>query len=99
MWLWSSVTPLVTIFRLWKTRGAASAKARLGEQVWGSIGTDHYAGYPGIDPRQRQLCWAHRKRELMAGSERVGETARMGLTLLADEKQLFVLWYRVREGT
>ena len=67
--------------------------------VWGIIGTDRYAGYHWIDPRQRQLCWAHLKREFIAWSERAGETARMGLALLAVEKQLFALWYRVRDGT
>ena len=99
-WLWIGVTPLVTIFRLLKTRGAAGAKELLGEEVvWGIIGTDHYAGYHGIDPHQRQLCWAHLKREFVAWSERTGETARIGLALLAVEKQLFTLWYRVRDGT
>jgi len=98
-WLWISVTPLVTIFRLLKTRGAAGAKELLGEVVWGIIGTDRYAGYHWLDPRQRQLCWAHLKREFIAWSERTGETARIGLALLAVEKQLFTLWYRVREGT
>jgi transposase len=98
-WLWISVTPLVTIFRLLQTRGTAGAKELLGEVVWGILGTDHYAGYHWIDPRQRQLCWAHLKREFIAWSERTGETARMGLALLAVEKQLFVLWYRVRDGT
>jgi hypothetical protein len=98
-WLWISVTPLVTIFRLLQTRGAAGAKDLLGAVVWGIIGTDHYAGYHWIDPRQRQLCWAHLKREFVAWSERTGETARIGLALLAVEKQLFALWYRVRDGT
>src|SRR5262245_10010221 len=98
-WLWISVTPLVTIFRLLQTRGAAGAQELLGEVVWGIIGTDHYAGYHWIDPRQRQLCWAHLKREFLAWSERAGETARIGRVLLAIEKQLFVLWYRVRDGT
>jgi hypothetical protein len=98
-WLWISGTPLVTIFRLLKTRGAAGAKELLGEVVWGIIGTDHYAGYHWIDPRQRQLCWAHLKREFVAWSERAGETARIGLALLAVEKQFFILWYRVRDGT
>jgi hypothetical protein len=99
LWLWISVTPLVTIFRLLKTRSAAGAKELLGEAVWGIIGTDHYAGYHWIDPRQRQLCWAHLKREFVAWSQRAGETARIGLALLAVEKQLFTLWYCVRDGT
>jgi transposase len=98
-WLWISVTPLVTIFRLLQTRGAAGAKELLGEVVWGIIGTDHYAGYHWIDPRQRQLCWAHLKREFVAWSERMGETARIGSALLVVEQQLFALWYRMREDT
>jgi len=98
-WVWISVTPLVTIFRLLKTRGAAGAKELLGEVVWGIIGTDHYAGYHWLDPCQRQLCWAHLKREFVAWSERAGETARIGVALLAIEKQLFALWYRGRDGT
>lgn len=99
VWLWISVTPLVTIFRVLKSRGAAAAKELLGADVWGTIGTDRYAGYHWIDPRQRQLCWAHLKREFIAWSERAGETARLGLALLAVEQQLFTLGYRVREGT
>jgi transposase len=99
VWLWISVTPVVTIFRLLQTRGAVGAKALLGEPVWGSIGTDHYAGYHWIDPCQRQLCWAHLKREFLAWSERTGEPARIGRALLEGEKQLFALWYRAREGT
>jgi transposase len=79
--LWISVTPLVTILRLLKTRGAAGAKELLGEIVWGIIGPAHYAGYHWIEPRQRQLCWAHLKREFVAWSDRTGETARMGLAL------------------
>src|SRR5215510_884487 len=98
-WLWISVTPLVTIFRLLKTRGAAGAKELLGEVVWGIIGTDRYAAYNWLDPRQRQLCWAHLKREFIAWNERTGATARLGLALLAVEQQLFTLWYRVRDGT
>ena len=97
--LWISVRPLVTILRRLKTRGAAGAKELLGEVGWGIIGTAHYAGYHRIEPRQRQLCWAHLKREFMAWSQRPGETARLGLALLTAEQQLFGLWYRVRDGT
>jgi len=99
LWVWISVTPLVTIFRLLRTRGAAGAQEVLGKEVWGTIGTDHYAGYHWIDPRQRQLCWAHLKREFVAWSQRTGETARIGLALGVVEQQLFASWYRARDGT
>ncbi len=99
VWLWISTTPLVTVFWVLTTRGAAGAKALLGEDFWGVVGTDRYGAYNWIDPRRRQLCWAHLKREFIAWSERGGEAARIGQSLLAVEKQLFGLWYRVREGT
>jgi transposase len=35
----------------------------------------------------------------VAWSQRAGKTARIGLALLVAEKQLFTLWYRVRDGT
>jgi len=98
VWVGIRVTPVVTLFRLLKTRGAAGAKELVGEVVWGLIGTDRYAGYQGIDPRPRQLCWAQLKREFMAGSDHAGETARMGHALWAVEQQLFGLGYRAREG-
>jgi transposase len=98
-WLWISATSLVTLFRVLTTRGAAGAKALLGEDFWGVVGTDRYGAYNWIEPRRRQLCWAHLKREFLAWSERGGEAARIGHALLAVEKQLFDLWYRVRDGT
>ncbi len=99
LWLWISVTPLVSVFRLLKTRGAAGAKEVVGAEVWGAIGTDHDAGYHWIAPHQRQLCWAHLKREFVAWSQRASETACIGRALLALEKQLFTLWYRVCDST
>lgn len=99
VWLWISTTPLVTLFRVLTTRGAAGAKALLGEDFWGVVGTDRYGAYNWVDPRRRQLCWAHLKREFIAWCERGGEAARIGQALLAVEKQLFGLWYRMRDGT
>ncbi len=99
LWLWISVTPLVTVFRLLTTRGAAGAKELMGEAFPGVVGTDRYGAYNWVDPRQRQLCWAHLKREFVAWVERGGEAARIGQALLAQEARLFGLWYRVRDGT
>lgn len=99
VWVWISTTALVTVFRVLATRGAAGAKVLLGEDFWGIVGTDRYAAYNWIDPRRRQLCWAHLKREFIAWSERGGETARLGQAFVAVEQQLFGLWYRVHDGT
>jgi len=99
LWLWVSATPLVTVFRVLAVRGAAGAKELLGDDGLGVVGTDRWAAYNWLDPRRRQLCWAHLKRDFMAFLARGGESAPIGQALLADERQLFALWYRVRDGT
>jgi len=95
-WLWVKSTPLATVFRLLKTRGAVSAKALLGEDFPGVVGTDRLATYDWIAPGQRQVCWAHLKRDFVAMSERAGEAGQLGLALLAEERRVFVLWTAVR---
>jgi transposase len=92
VWLWGKSTPLATIFRILKTRGAVSAKALLGEDFPGVVGTDRLATYDWIASEQRQLCWAHLKRDFVAMSERPGEAGQLGLALLAAEQRVFVLW-------
>jgi len=89
-------TPLVTAFRILTARGAVSAKALLGEDFPGVVGTDRLASYDWIAPERRQLCWAHVKRDFVAMSERRGEAGQLGLVLLTEERRVFALWTAVR---
>ena len=56
-------------------------------------------GYNWIATICRQLCWAHLRRDFQALVDRGGESARIGQALLAQTRQLFDLWHRVRDGT
>jgi len=96
VWLWVKSTPLATVFRILKTRGAAGAKALVGEEFPGVVGTDRFASYDWIAPERRQVCWAHVKRDFQAISERAGEAGQLGLALLAEERRTFALWAEVR---
>lgn len=96
VWLWVKSTPLATVFRLLKTRGAAGAKAILGEDFPGVAGTDRLASYDWIAPERRQVCWAHVKRDFVAMSERRGDAGQVGLALVAEEQRVFTLWAAVR---
>jgi transposase len=98
-WLWISTTPLVTVFLILATRGAKGAQQILGSAVQSVIGSDRWSGYTWLDPQQRQLCWAHLKRDFQALVERGGESERIGRALLDQVEQLFGLWQRVRAGT
>ena len=48
---------------------------------------------------QRQVCWAHLKRDLTAMAERTGVSKQIGEALLRRESRLFRWWHRVRDGT
>jgi transposase len=98
-WLWINTTPLVTLFLVLATRGAKSAQRILGNVVKSIIGSDRWSGYNWLDPQQRQLCWAHLKRDFQALVERGGESERIGCALLEQVEQMFGLWHRVRNGT
>ena len=98
-WLWTAVTPLVSVFVLLTTRGRAGAQTLLGATFAGIVGSDRWGGYTWIDPTHRQLCWAHLVRDFAAFVERGGEPARVGQALLDVSAQIFALWRRVREGT
>jgi len=97
-WLWVCVTPFVTAFRVFKTRGAKEAKKLLGENLVGTLGSDRYSAYNWIDPEKRQACWAHLKRDFQALLERGGESKTVGRLLLEQVKLFFGLWHRLRDG-
>jgi transposase len=98
-WLWINTTPLVTLFLVLATRGAKSAQRILGTVVKSIVGSDRWSGYTWLDPHQRQLCWAHLKRDFQALVERGGESERIGRALLEQVEKMFGLWHRVRDGT
>lgn len=98
-WLWTAVTPLVTVFLVLATRGRTGAQALLGATFAGIVGSDRWGGYTWVDPRHRQLCWAHLLRDFAAFVERGGEPARLGQALLGASATIFGLWFRVRAGT
>ncbi len=98
-WLWTVATPLVTVFLIVASRGAAGAKQLLGHAFAGITGSDRWSAYNWLDASQRQLCWAHLVRDFQAFVERKGESAIIGQLLLKQTALMFDLWYRVRDGT
>jgi hypothetical protein len=97
--LWIAVTPLVSFFQVLLSRSTAAAQSLLGENFSGILNSDRYNAYNWLDIKQRQLCWAHLKREFTKILERQGVSHQLGRDLLAQQKKLFRLWHRVRDGT
>ena len=113
-WLWVAVTQGVSFFCVLLSRSTAAAQSLLGENFSGILNSDRYNAYNWVDVGQRQLCWAHLKREftkisaaelrssvvrLGTQSARSGVSRQLGRDLLAQQKKLFRLWHRVRDGT
>ena len=81
------------------SRGTEAAINLLGENFPGFLSSDRFGSYNWVNIQQRQLCWAHLKREFRKIAERSGVSRQIGRDLLAQEKKLFRLWRKVRDGT
>jgi transposase len=97
-WLWVCTTPLVTVFRVFQTRGAEGKAQLLGADYLGIVGSDRYSAYNDLDPDHRQVCWSHLNRDFQALVERGGESLTVGRLLLAQVTHIFSLWHQVRHG-
>jgi transposase len=97
-WLWVAVASLCTLFHLAKQRDRAALNVLLGEMFGGIVGSDRYSAYNHLPVERRQVCWAHLKRNWQAFRERDGPVGEWGEAASAQIDQLFVEWYRFREG-
>ncbi len=98
-WLWVAVSALVTVFMVHQRRSTEAARALLGALTGATLISDRWSAYQHWAVEQRQLCWAHLRREFTAFTERGGASARVGRALLQDTTAMFARWHRVRDGT
>ena len=95
-WLWVAVTPLIICFQVILSRASSAAQTVLGSAFTGFITSDRCPAYNWVNVANRQVCWAHLKRDFIQISERVGASAEIGESLLFQEKLLFNLWHQFR---
>ena len=98
-WLWTAVTGTAVLFVIHGRRGRAGLTNLLGKTISGIVGSDRWSAYGHLPLSQRQLCWAHLRRDFQAMAERPGTSARIGADLLLLTAVVFEVWYRVRDGT
>jgi hypothetical protein len=97
-WLWVMNTPLLTVFEQGLSRSAAAARQLLGHGFAGIVVSDRFSAYGWLPLAQRQICWAHLRRDLTAIAERHGASGEIGRELLEQQKQLFHHWHQWRDG-
>jgi len=98
-WLWAGVTQAVACFRVHARRGLDGLRALLGDDPAGVVISDRWGAYNRLDAADRQLCWAHLKRDFRAMVDRGGPARPIGEELLCFVEDLFLWWHRVRDGT
>ena len=97
-WLWAAVTARLTVFLVRLSR----ARKVLGELIAGQPGvltTDRYSAYDHLPADQRQICWAHLRRDFQAMIDRQNDGSVVGEDLLTYADILLDQWKRVRDGT
>ena len=97
-WLWTAATTVVAYFVIHTRRGAVGLQALLGEAITGIVISDRWSGYNGLPLEQRQVCWAHLKRDFRKCGDRGGEGKILGDIGLAVVEDVFTLWWEYREG-
>lgn len=98
-WLWVVVTPLMCYFQVRLSRSQAAAQTILASAFAGYVNSDRYSAYNWLAMKQRQVCWAHLKRDFTKIAQRSGVSRELGEALLKQHAQLFALWHRVRDQT
>lgn len=98
-WLWTVLTPKASLYAIRRSRGARVLEEVLSADYAGTIGSDRAKAYDRYPLRQRQLCWAHLRRDAQAMIDRGGPAQKVGEQLLEHIEVLFAWRRRLREGT
>jgi transposase len=98
VWLWTMVTATVTVFRIDRHRSGAVVQDLLGPAWAGIVGSDRYPAYKCLPLPQRQVCWAHARRDFQRLVDYGPGTRPVGARLLAITAQVFELWHRFKAG-
>ena len=96
-YLWVAVTLVATLFLIGR-RSRQALERLLGTAFGGIVGSDRYRAYAGFPVAQRQLCWAHLKRDWQFFRERDGPVGVWGEAAMGQIDQLFAAWHRFRAG-
>ncbi len=96
-YLWVAVTLVATLFMVGR-RSREAFTSLLGPSFRGIVGSDRYSAYAHLPDEQRQLCWAHLKRDWQFFRERAGPVGEWGEAAMAEITKLFATWHRFRSG-
>jgi transposase len=95
-WLWVVVTAVATVFTLAPSRGRGVIQGLLGGSFAGYLISDRWSAYTWLDSTQRQVCWAHLKRDFQKRVDYGGPGRAIGQDALRLLGGLFGAWADLR---
>lgn len=96
-WLWVAATLNAVLFLIHPRRNLQALKLLLG-RLSGVLISDRWCVYDDWDYDNRQLCWAHVKRNWDKQIERGGTAKKLGEAWQDEQKRVFELWHLFRGG-
>jgi transposase len=97
-WLWTAATAKVVVFLIHPRRNLTALQRLLGEAMLGILCSDRWCVYDDWPLLQRQVCWAHLKRNWEKQAERGGKAAEVAGQCLDVQRRVFELWHLFRGG-
>jgi transposase len=97
-WLWVAATATIVVFLIHRLRNAAVVMQLLGQTLRGILCSDRWRAYDCVPLLQRQVCWAHLKRNFDKLVQRGGRAKELGDECLAIKDRVFELWHLFRGG-
>ena len=97
-WLWAAATDAATVFLIHPRRNLDALTHLLGKLA-GILVSDRWVVYDDWPEEQRQLCWAHVRRNWEKRIGLGGEAKELGERWLAEQKRVFELWHLFKAGT
>ncbi|MCX7120727.1 MAG: IS66 family transposase [Gammaproteobacteria bacterium] len=95
-WMWGFISNTAAHFSIHASRGKKVLRAMMGD-FKNIVVSDRYAAYNIFDSSQRQMCWAHLKRDFTKLSEKENKiVARIGKNLLQSESAFFKIWHEFK---
>jgi transposase len=96
-WLWAACTTNVAVFLIDVFRNITALR-KLIPTLTGILCSDRWRAYDHVKLMQRQVCWAHLKRNWEKMLERGGKAKVIAECCLSVHKRVFKLWHLFRGG-
>ena len=97
-WLWVAAASQVVVFLIHWLRNATALRKLVGATLSGILCSDRWRAYDHMPLMQRQVCWAHLKRNWKKMLERGGTARVIAEACLSVHKRVFELWHLYRGG-